>query len=138
MIHCPQDRIGAGLNAQLRCQAATRFATQCVADREQSITIAAGLSTIGRRHHWQSLCKDPTTTISRPTIKTMRSQTDPNRRAMAREVTQGAAITTVYVTGESSTVRTGRVISGGGDDHHQDTVPMNHFVQGQGRWIWKK
>jgi hypothetical protein len=118
MIHCRQDRIGAGLNSQPRCQATTSFATQCVADGEQSIAIAAGLSTTECRHHWQPLGKDPAATISRPTIETMRPQTDPNRRAVAREVTQGAAITTVYVTTASSTTRTNRIISTGGDDHH--------------------
>lgn len=68
----------------------------------------------------------------------MRPQTNPNSRALAREVTQGPVITTVYMTGASATTRTRRVTRTGGDDHHHDATSMNYFIQRQARWIWKK
>src|ERR1700691_5543481 len=79
LIHCPQNRIGAGLKPQPPGQATTSFATQGIADREQGLAIPAGLSTIGPCHRRQSLCKDPAATISRPAVETMRPQADPNR-----------------------------------------------------------
>jgi hypothetical protein len=137
-IHCPQDRIGAGLDAQLPGQATTSFTSQRVADGKQGVAVSARLPAIGRCHHRQSLCKDPATTILRPTIETMRPQTNPNHRALAREVTQRPAITTVYMRGAGATVRTRRVTRTGGDDHHHDATLMNYFMQRQARWIWKK
>jgi hypothetical protein len=68
----------------------------------------------------------------------MRPQTNPDHGALAREVTQGPAITTVYVTGTSATTRTRRVARTGGDDHQHDATLMNYFIQRQARWVWKK
>jgi hypothetical protein len=61
----------------------------------------------------------------------MGSQTDPNHRAVTREVTQSTGILAVYVTRADATARTSGATSSGRDDHHHDATVMNYFIQRQ-------
>jgi hypothetical protein len=131
----PQDCVRAAMNSQLRRQTTTGFPTQCVADLQQGVALSTGLSPIGRNHDWQPLREDPAGTIRRPTIKTMRPQTDSHHRTVAREITQLAAISTVNVRRKNSTPRTGTTNGSGRDDHHYDAALPRHVVQRQAGWI---
>jgi len=93
--------------------------------------MTTGLSTVGRGHDRQSLREDLALAMSYPTIETMGPQTDPNHRAVAREVTQGAGISAVYVTRADATARTTGATRSGGDDHHRNAIVMNYFIQRQ-------
>ena len=131
----PQDCVCAGMNSQLRRQTTTRFPAQCVADLQHGVALPTGLSPMGRNHDRQPLCEDPAGTIRRPTIETMRPQTDSHRRTVAREIAQRAAISTVNVSGTNSTPRTSSTNGGGRDDHHHDAALPKHIGQRQARWI---
>jgi hypothetical protein len=131
----PQDCVCAAMNSQLRRQTTTRFPTHCVADLQHGVALPTGLSPMGRNHDRQPLREDPAGAIRRPTIKTMRPQTDSHRRTVAREIAQRAAISTVNVSGMSSTPRTSSTNGGGRDDHHHDAALPKHVGQRQARWI---
>jgi hypothetical protein len=93
------------------------------------------LSPMGRNHDRQPLREDASGTIRRPTIKTMRPQTDSHRRTVARKIAQRAAISTVNVSGMNSTPWTGTTNGSGRDDHHHDAALPKHVIQRQSRWI---
>jgi hypothetical protein len=60
----PQNRVRAGVEAELRGEMESGFATQSVTDPPQYLTMAIRLATIGHDKVWEPLSEDLATTVS--------------------------------------------------------------------------